>query len=102
MAEFDPAQQRFVSRPIELGAESDQVFLLLFGCGWRNRSALENVQVYFGETKTETLYAGKQPDSTGLDQINARIPRSLAGRGEVELYVTVDGKLANPARVQIK
>jgi uncharacterized protein (TIGR03437 family) len=102
VAEYDPAQRRFVSRPIELGAESDQVFLLLFGCGWRNRAALENVQVYFGETKADTLYAGKQPDSTGLDQINARIPRNLAGRGEVELYITVDGKLANPVKVQIK
>ncbi len=102
VAEFDPAQQRFVTRPIELGAESDQVFLLLFGSGWRNRTAPENVQVYFGDTKADTLYAGKQPDSTGLDQINARIPRSLAGRGEIELYVTVDGKLANPVKVQIK
>jgi uncharacterized protein (TIGR03437 family) len=37
-----------------------------------------------------------------LDQINARLPRALAGRGEVELVVSVDGKPANTLRVVIK
>ena len=32
----------------------------------------------------------------GLDQLNiGPLPRSLAGRGEVEIVVTVDGKQAN-------
>ncbi|MGH9838713.1 MAG: hypothetical protein ACREEM_08015, partial [Blastocatellia bacterium] len=102
VAEFDAAQNRFVSRPIDLGVEGEQVFLSVFGSGFRNRSALENVQVYFGDAKAEALYAGAQPDFAGLDQINARIPRSLAGRGEIDLYVTVDGKIANPVKLQFK
>jgi uncharacterized protein (TIGR03437 family) len=37
-----------------------------------------------------------------LDQVNLRLPRSLAGRGEVELALTVDGREANRVKVQIK
>jgi uncharacterized protein (TIGR03437 family) len=43
----------------------------------------------------------KQGDFAGLDQINLRIPRSLVGRGEVEVVVSVDGQTANPARINI-
>ncbi len=37
-----------------------------------------------------------------LDQINIEIPRSLAGRGEVELLLLVDGQKANPVTLYIK
>jgi len=37
-----------------------------------------------------------------MDQANLRIPRSLVGRGEVDLVLTVDGKAANTVRVNIK
>ena len=38
----------------------------------------------------------------GLDQINLRIPRSLAGSGEAEVKVMIDGQSANPVRINIK
>ena len=38
----------------------------------------------------------------GLDQINVKLPRSLAGRGEVNLEMVVDGKVANVVRVVIR
>jgi len=38
----------------------------------------------------------------GLDQVNVLIPRSLIGRGEVDVVLTVDGKPANTVRVAIK
>ena len=38
----------------------------------------------------------------GLDQVNLRVPRSLIGRGEVDVVLTVDGKIANTLRVNIK
>jgi len=37
-----------------------------------------------------------------LGQVNARLPRSLIGRGEVEVVLTVDGKAANTVRISIK
>src|SRR6185503_14982835 len=34
-----------------------------------------------------------------LDQLNVSLPRTLAGRGEVDLVLTVDGRPANTVRV---
>lgn len=34
--------------------------------------------------------------------MNVRVPRELAGRGEVDLIVTVNGKQANPVRIHIR
>jgi len=42
-------------------------------------------------------YAGKQPEFAGLDQINAELPRSLAGAGTVTVLVTVDGRVEKPS-----
>ncbi len=47
-------------------------------------------------------FAQAQGSLTGLDQVNALIPRSLLGRGEVDVVLTVDGKVANTVRVAIK
>jgi uncharacterized protein (TIGR03437 family) len=47
-------------------------------------------------------FAGAQGDFVGVDQVNVLLPRVLAGRGELDLFLTVDGQLANPLRVQIK
>ncbi len=102
IARFDAAQSRFVSVPIDLGPEGEQIFLILFGTGFRSRSSLSAVSVKLGGVDSEVLFAGSQGDFAGLDQINARIPRSLIGRGEIDLALTVDGKMANIVRVQIK
>ena len=48
------------------------------------------------------LYAGEQPSLIGVDQINALLPRTLIGRGEVDVATTIDGKAANVVRVAIK
>ncbi len=102
VARFDPAQGKFVAVPIELGAETDQVFLILYGAGFRNRSALSAVTATIGGTNSEALFAGAAPGFVGLDQANVRLLRSLIGRGEVDVALTVDGKLANPVRVNIR
>jgi uncharacterized protein (TIGR03437 family) len=103
VAQFDPAQNRFVPTPIDLGPEGDQVFLILFGAGFRNRSALTTVNVTVGGTAIPVLYAGDVTGLVGLDQANAGpLPRSLAGRGEVDIVLTVDGKTANTVRISIK
>jgi uncharacterized protein (TIGR03437 family) len=102
VARFDQAQNRFVTAPIDLGPETDQVFLVLFGTGIRNRTALSAVRVTIGGADAEVLFAGPQGGFEGLDQVNARIPRSLIGRGEVDVVVTVDGRTANTVRVNIK
>lgn len=102
VAQFDAAQNRFVTVPIDLGAESDRVFLVLYGTGLRNRSALANVNLKIGGVDAPVEFAGAQGEFAGLDQINARLPRSLLGRGEVDLILLVDGQTANTVRVNIK
>lgn len=102
LSRYDASQQRSVPIPIDLGPEGDQVFLILYGTGWRNRGALASVTTKLGGTSGETFYAGPQGSFAGLDQLNVLIPRSLAGRGEVDVVLMVDGVPANIVRVSIK
>jgi uncharacterized protein (TIGR03437 family) len=99
---FDPQQNKFVAIPIDLGPAGEQVFLIAFGTGLRKNSGLAGVNVKMGGTDCEVLYLGPQGGFVGLDQGNIRIPRTLAGRGEIDVVMTVDGKAANTVRVSIK
>lgn len=102
IARFDTTQNRFVSVPIDLGPDADQVFLVLAGTGVRFRTALSAVTAKLGGTDGEVVFAAAAPGFIGLDQINVRIPRSLIGRGEIDVVLTVDGKAANMPQVNIK
>jgi uncharacterized protein (TIGR03437 family) len=97
----DAQGQNCVARQIDLDA-GEEVFLELYGTGIRNNSGLTNVVVTVGGVAVPVLYASKQPDFTGLDQVNIRLPKTLAGRGEVDVVLTVDGKAANTVKVNIK
>jgi len=102
IARFDPAQNRYVAEPIDLGPETDQVFLILYGTGIRFHSGLSGVSSSIGGESSEVTFAGAAPGFVGLDQINMRLPRSLAGRGEVSVSLSVDGKPANTVGVNIR
>jgi uncharacterized protein (TIGR03437 family) len=104
---FEPVAQpdgqgQFIAVPIDLGAETDQVFLILFGTGIRNRSAIEKVIVQAGGVAAPVLFAGAQGSFVGQDQVNVRLPRTLAGRGDVAVTMTVDGQIANSVSVYIR
>ncbi|MBS1812226.1 MAG: PD40 domain-containing protein [Acidobacteria bacterium] len=99
---FDSAQNKFVSVPIDLGPATDQVYLILYGTGLRFRSALTAVKANVGGIAAEVTYAGAQNDYVGLDQVNLLLPRTLIGRGEVDVSLTVDGQVANTIRVNIR
>jgi uncharacterized protein (TIGR03437 family) len=47
-------------------------------------------------------YVRKQPTIVDLDHINVEIPRTLIGKGDAEVAVTVDGRNASPVRVTIQ
>ncbi len=102
VSRFDPTQNRFVSVPIDLGSETDQVFLILFGTGARFRSSLLTVSARIGGVDAPVLFVGAQGDFVGLDQINLQVPRSLIGRGEVEIRLTADGQQANAVTINVK
>jgi uncharacterized protein (TIGR03437 family) len=102
VARFDEAQRRFVPLPIDLGPETEFVVLSLFGTGWRQVGSAADVVVRISGVECPVEYAGKQPTIEGLDQMNVRLPRALAGAGVAVVIVTVNGVFANPVQIGIK
>ncbi len=102
VAAYDPMTMRFKAVPIDFGPASDQLYLVLYGTGIRGRSSLSAVNALVGGSSLQVVYAGLQGDWVGLDQVNVALPRSLAGRGEVDVILTVDTKASNTVRVQFK
>ena len=112
VARYDQGQGKFVPIPIGLGPPSDQVYVLLFGVGIRNapntdgnpgNGSAENVMVTVGGMNVPVLYAGSQGGFIGLDQINiGPMPRSLIGRGVVNVVVTVNGIITNTTQLWFK
>jgi uncharacterized protein (TIGR03437 family) len=92
-----------VAVPLDLGPATDQVFLIAFGTGLRNRLDLANVTAKLGTTNLPVLFAGPQGEQVGLDQLNlGPIPRSMAGSGSVALTVLVEGKSANTVTLTLR
>jgi len=104
VAQFDNVKKAFVPKPIDLGTEADRVYLVLFGTGWRHRNSLEKVIIGFDRflVQVPAIFAGPQPDFTGVDQANVLIPRTLAGRGEVVVTLMADDKFLNETVINIK
>jgi uncharacterized protein (TIGR03437 family) len=102
VASYDQSQKKFVSVPINLGAATDQVYLILFGTGIRGRSDLSAVKASIDGLDIEIGYAGPQGVLVGVDQLNLRLPNSLIGKEEVEVAIVVDGVAANPVKVRFK
>ncbi|MFN0112089.1 MAG: cytochrome c peroxidase [Blastocatellia bacterium] len=102
VAQFNSVTGRYEALPIDLGDATDQLFLVAFGSGFRNRSALSAVTATIGGANAEVIFAEAQGTLVGVDQANIRIPRSLAGQGNVPVVLQVDGKAANTVTINIK
>jgi uncharacterized protein (TIGR03437 family) len=99
VTEIDAATGRPAPLAIDLGPVGDEVYLILFGTGWRRAAA---VTASVGGMAAPVVFSGGHPDWVGLDQLNVRIPREMAGRGLVELMVTADGSFANPLSLRFR
>jgi len=51
--------------------------------------------VQIGHVNLSASYAGPQPQYAGMDQINIRLPSTLAGAGSVSVRVEVEGLPSN-------
>jgi len=89
-------QPQLLQGPIEVG--DGNTYLILFATGLRAGTTAATV----GGVAAEVLYAGPQSQFAGLDQVNLRLPASIAGRGLMELRLTVDGRPANPVTIQVR
>jgi uncharacterized protein (TIGR03437 family) len=87
--------------PIDVAAARN-VTLVLFGTGIRGLSALAAVTATIGGVNSPVIGAAPLQGSTGLDEVDVTVPATLAGRGAVDLRLTVDGKVANTVRVSIR
>jgi uncharacterized protein (TIGR03437 family) len=99
VSQYDAVQSRFITRPLDFGFEGDQLYLVLFGTGIRHQQDSSNVIVKFGSVESKAIYAGPQGGFVGLDQINVSVPRNLAGRGELDVVVIVDGRASNTVKI---
>lgn len=102
VARFDAPSGKWVPIPIDLGPAEDQVFLALFGTGWRYNGPLTARSATIAGIPAEILYAGPQPDYIGLDQLNLRLDRQLAGKGLVDIQLTIDGLTTNLVQVRMQ
>jgi uncharacterized protein (TIGR03437 family) len=107
LASFNQQTAQWQPMPIELGPESDQVFLILYGTGFTNRRSLlngapANVAATVGGISVNVPFAGAQGSLVGVDQANVPLPRGLRGRGEIDVSMTVDGKTTNTVRIAIQ
>ncbi len=98
ISQYSQQAAKFITKPIDMGPEGEIVVLVLFLSGIRNATdtngdgnANESVRVLIGGTEVPALFAGRQPEFIGLDQVNAVVPRSLIGRGIVGVSVSGTG-----------
>lgn len=84
------------SPPVDLGSADDDVYLILFGTGLRFPGSSNDVRVTFGGTNVPVEYVGEQKEFAGLDQLNLKLPKSVAGRSG-PLIITINGSASNLA-----
>jgi uncharacterized protein (TIGR03437 family) len=59
------------------------------------------VEGYVAGQSVPVLYAGPVAAYPGLDQVNIAIPQSLAGAGDVLVYLVADGAASNVVSLNI-
>jgi len=87
--------------PIDLGPPTDQVFLILYGTGFR-AAGTANTTMTIGGQKAQVSFAGDQGAFAGLDQVNVLVPRNLAGSGSVNIVLTASGQTANTVNISVQ
>jgi uncharacterized protein (TIGR03437 family) len=102
VATFDAAQKQFVPLPVDRGAATDQLALILYGTGIRNHAVTStSVSAQTNGVSSQVLYAGAQGVYPGLDQVNLLLPRTLPA-GTVNIAVIVDGIPANVVTIALR
>lgn len=92
-----------IAVPIDLGPEGDQVYLLLYGTGFRGILPPASIGVTIGGANVPVLGYAAVAGFAGLDQCNVGpLPRSFAGRGNLNVVMTAGTKSANTVSVAVK
>jgi len=102
IAQLDNTTNLFVAVPIDLGSDTDKVYLTLYGTGLRNRPSLDSVHVLIANTPLLVDYAGPSTASDGLDLVRVLLPKELRGTGMASVAITVNGISSNSVTILIK
>lgn len=109
LAQLNPTTSQFLTRPLDLGPTGEKVFAVLSVSGTRGvpdtdgnpgNGSAENVRVVLGGTEIIPTFLGASPSLAGLEQLNFELPRSLIGRGLVDLAVTGTGFGSNRTEIE--
>ncbi|HZS09491.1 MAG TPA: choice-of-anchor V domain-containing protein [Blastocatellia bacterium] len=92
----------WVTIPISLGPDSDQLFLILFGSGIRNRAQLSDVTCTIGGVPATVAFAGPQGFFAGLDQLNIIVPHTVTKDTDLDVIVSISGTASNAVKVRFK
>jgi uncharacterized protein (TIGR03437 family) len=89
-----------VALPVSLGPATEQVYLEIYGTGFRNA---KNFTATVGGVSVPVLGAAATAQFVGEDQVNiGPLPQALAGKGSVNIVITADGQQANIVTVTIQ
>lgn len=88
--------------PLNQGAASDTVFLILYGTGIRNHPAGTPVLATVDGIPAEVTFAGAQPQFVGLDQVNVRLPKPLAAGRDLEVRLRIGTESSNPVQIRVQ
>ena len=102
VAQLNPMTSAPEPKEIDLGPDGDIVFLIAFGTGIRGLSSLAGASATIGGVNAPIGAVVPAPGFFGLEQVNIFIPRSLIGRGLVDVIFTADMKQANTVQLKIK
>jgi uncharacterized protein (TIGR03437 family) len=97
---YQLASGNVIALPVSLGPSTEQVYLELYGTGFRNA---RNFTATVGGVSVPVLGAAATSQFVGEDQVNiGPLPGSLAGAGSVSILITADGQTANTVNVTIQ
>jgi uncharacterized protein (TIGR03437 family) len=99
---FIPSIASCPSNGCDIGSSTDQAVLVLYGTGIRGAGGASAVTATVGNTPCQVAYAGAQSAYVGLDQVNVKLPHSLAGSGTVNVTLKAAGQTANTVTITIQ
>ncbi len=87
-----PAVRSCLPTPMTAGNATQGLYVELYGTGIRGAASVE---CFVAGQSVPVTFTGPVASDAGLDQVNISIPQSLAGSGDVRVYLVADGVASN-------
>ncbi len=89
------------SAPVPVGAAARPTLVIIQGSGWRLSAGINGVKVRLNGIPCQVIDSRPSALFAGQDDLTFQIPSYLAGRGMMDLFVTVAGRESNYARINL-